>query len=147
MAVLVAGTADAVHTARLIIGEAFHYRPAFSLGQARAALRPAPELVVCSMRFEEAGMLDFLKALREEPEGARLPVVCFHAHGWDLSASAHAALQGVLQTLDNASFVDLYAIARARGVAAATTALREAVASALGRRAAEPAVPEPALVQ
>jgi CheY-like chemotaxis protein len=146
MAVLVAGTADAVHTARLIIGEAFDYRLALSLEQARAGLRPAPQLIVCSMRFDDARMLDFLKALREEPEGSRLPVVCFHAHGWDVSASARAALQAVLQTLDNASFVDLYAIARACGVAAATTALREAVASALGRRAAEP-VREAALAQ
>ena len=45
MAVLVAGTADAVHTARLMLGERFDYRCAFSLEQARASLRPAPELI------------------------------------------------------------------------------------------------------
>jgi hypothetical protein len=146
MAVLVAGTADAVHTARLIIGEGFAYRPAFSLAQARAFLRPAPQLVVCSMRFDDAQMIDFLQGLREDEECAQLPVVCFHGHGWEVSACAHGALQAVLQKLDNASFVDLYAIARARGVAAAATALRQAVASALGR-SAEPPGREPALMQ
>ena len=144
MAILVAGTADAVHTARLILGDGFHYRAAFSLEQACASLRPAPQLVVCSMRFDDARMIDFLRTLREEH--ARPPVVCFHAHGWQVSASAHAALQAVLLTLENAAFVDLYAIARARGVAAAAGALREAVASALGTRAAEPSR-EPAFVQ
>ena len=146
MAVLVAGTADAVHTARLIIGEAFDYRPAFSLAQARASLRPAPQLVVCSMRFDDAQMIDFLHGLREDEQCARLPVVCFHAHGWEVSACAQAAVHAVLQTLENASFVDLYAIARLHGVAAAATALREAVASARAG-AAQPLGREPALMQ
>lgn len=136
MAVLLAGTADAVHTARLIIGERFDYRCAFSLEEARARLRPMPELVVCHMRFDDAGMIDFLKGLRDDEAGSRLPVVCFHAHGWDVSGSARAAIQAVLQGLDNACFVDLYCIARARGVSAATAALREAVGSALSPRAA-----------
>src|SRR5689334_5030952 len=107
MAVLVAGTADAVHTARLMLGERFDYRCAFSLEQARASLRPAPELIVCNMRFDDARMLDFLEALRDDDECSRLPVVCFHAHGWELCASAEETLQAMLRSFGNARFVDL----------------------------------------
>jgi hypothetical protein len=130
MAVLVAGTLDAVSTARLIIGEQFDYRCAFSLEDAQAQLRPSLELVLCNMRFDDARMIDFLQALRAAPQCACLPVVCFHAHGWEVSRSAQQAIEAVLQTLDNARFVDLYAISRSRGVAAAAAALREAVLSA-----------------
>jgi CheY-like chemotaxis protein len=132
MAVLVAGTAEAVHTARLIMGEGFDYRPAFSLEQARASLRPAPELIVCSMRFDDARMIEFLQGLREDEQCAQLPVVCFHAHGWEVSPSAHEAMQEMLESFGNARFVDLFGIARSRGVPAAAAALRQAVTSAYG---------------
>ena len=132
MAVLVAGTAEAVHTARLIMGEGFDYRPAFSLEQARAFLRPAPRLIVCSMRFDDARMIDFLQGLREDEQCSGLPVVCFHAHGREVSPSAHQAMQETLESFGNARFVDLFGIARSRGVPAATAALRQAVASASG---------------
>ena len=136
MAILVAGTADAVHTARVILGEGFDYRCASSLGEARAQLGPDLELVLCNMRFDDARMIDFLKTLRDEGRWARLPVVCFHAHAWEVSRSAHEALAQTLRTLDNACFVDLYAITRARGVTAAAAALRDAVGSALSSEAA-----------
>ena len=130
MAVLVAGTVDAVRTARLIIGEGFDYRCAFSLEDAQTKLDPGLELIVCNMRFDDARMIDFLKLLREDGGCAHLPVICFHAHGWEVSRSAHEALEAVLRTFDNARFVDLYAITRSRGVAQAAAALRHAVCSA-----------------
>lgn len=130
MAVLVAGTVDAVRTARLIIGEGFEYRCAFSLEDARTMLDRGLELILCNMRFDDARMIDFLKLLREEGEYSHLPVVCFHAHGWELSRSAHEAIDAVLQTFDHARFVDLYAITRSRGVSEAAAALRHAVCSA-----------------
>jgi len=132
MAILVAGTADAVHTARVILGEGFDYRCACSLEEARAQLGPNLELVLCNLRFDDGRMIDFLAALL----CARLPVVCFHAHAWEVSRSAREAVAQTLQALDNACFVDLYAIARARGVAAAAAALRHVVGSAISGEAA-----------
>jgi hypothetical protein len=136
MAILVAGTADAVHTARVILGEGFDYRCACSLEEARTQLGPDVELVLCNLRFDDARMIDFLAALRDEGHGARLPVVCFHAHAWEVSRSAREAVAQALQALDDACFVDLYAIARARGVAAAAAALRDAVGAAISGEAA-----------
>jgi hypothetical protein len=130
--ILVAGTVDAVQTARLIIGEDFDYRCAFSLEQAQAELHPGLRAVLCNMRFEDARMLDFLEALRGDERGASLPLVCFHAHGWEVSSSAQEAMQTLLDGFPNARFVDLYAIARSDGVSAAAAALREAVSSAVG---------------
>jgi hypothetical protein len=132
MAILVAGTADAVHTARVILGEGFDYRCACSLEEARAQLGPDLELVLCNLRFDDGRMIDFLAALRDEG----LPVVCFHAQAWEVSRSAREAVAQTLQALDNACFVDLYAIARARGVAAAAAALRHVVGSAISGEAA-----------
>ena len=141
MAVLVAGTADAVHTARLIIGQEFEYRCAYSLEEARAELSPNLELIVCNMRLGDARAIDFLKGLREDaqfaPQYIHLPLVCFHAHGRDISPSAHEALEAALHGFGNAHFVDLFAIARSSGVSAAAAALREAVFAAVGRPAAE----------
>jgi hypothetical protein len=77
-------------------------------------------------------MIDFLAALRDEG----LPVVCSHAQAWEVSRSAREAVAQTLQALDNACFVDLYAIARARGVAAAAAALRHVVGSAISGEAA-----------
>jgi hypothetical protein len=136
MAILVAGTADAVHTARVILGEGFDYRCACSLEEARAQLGPDLELVLCNLRFDDGRMIDFLAALRDEGHCTRLPVVCFHAHAWEVSRSAREAVAQTLQALDNACFVDLYAIARARGVAAAAAALRHVVGSAISGEAA-----------
>ena len=135
MAVLVAGTVDAVRTARLIIGEGFDCRCAFSVEEAQAQLGPDVQLILCNMRFDDAPMVDFLNVLREEPEYSQLRVVCFHAHGWQVSRSAHQALEAVLRTFDNARFVDLYAITRSRGVTAAAVALRDAVSAGAGSAA------------
>ena len=137
MAVLVAGTADAVHTARQIIGEAFEYRCAYSLEEARAELGPNLELIVCNLRLGDARAIDFLKRLQEDEQFARLPLVCFDAHGREMSQSVHRAMETALQRFGNARFVDLVAIARSRGVAAAAAALREAVFAAVGRPVAE----------
>lgn len=137
MTVLVAGTADAVHTARLIIGENFEYRCAYSLEEARAELSPNLELIVCNMRLGDARATDFLRGLRDDAQLARLPLVCFHAHGREISHSAHEAIEAALHGFGNAHFVDLFAIARSSGVPAAAGALREAVFAALGRPAGE----------
>jgi CheY-like chemotaxis protein len=133
MAVLVAGTADAVYTARLIIGEEFEYRCAYSLEEARAELSPDLELIVCNLRLGDARAIEFLKGLREDARCAHLPVICFHAHGREISESAQRAMEAALQRFGNARFVDLFAITRSRGVSAAGAALREAVFSALQR--------------
>jgi hypothetical protein len=65
-------------------------------------------------------------------------VVCFHAHGWEMSRSALEALEAVLRRFDNACFVDLYAITRLRDVSAAAAALRDAVCRAADCPAAVP---------
>ncbi|HEX7052498.1 MAG TPA: hypothetical protein VF211_01025 [Burkholderiales bacterium] len=123
--ILLAGTVDAVRTARLIIGEGFDYRCATSLDEARTQLCPDLAAVVCSLRLDDAPVVELLEQL-----GPDVPVVCFHAHGRELSGSARESVREALQALGNARFVDLYAIARSRGVPAAAAALREAVSSA-----------------
>lgn len=130
--ILVVGTVDAVQTARLIIGDSFDYRCAFSLEQARTGLDPDVALVVCSMRFDDAGMIDFLELVHADEHGARLPVVCFHPYSREVSRSAREALAAVLESFAYARFVDLYATARAHGVSAAAAELREAAFAALG---------------
>jgi hypothetical protein len=144
--ILVVGTVDAVQTARLIIGDAFEYRSAFSLGEAQAGLDSEVALVVCSMRFDDARMIDFLERVRANAQGAQLPVVCFHPYSREVSRSAHAAMAAELQRYASARFVDLYATARAHGVSAAAAELREAALAALGYEIAPSADGEAACV-
>ena len=129
--ILVVGTVDSVHTACAILGDGFDYRRAFSAQQALAVLDSPVDLILCSMRFDDGSTVEFLRALEEAPRGCRVPVVCFHAHGWEASRGAYARLRAVLQNFDDAQVVDLYARARDGGVPAAVAELREAVCSRL----------------
>jgi len=124
--ILVAGARDAVQTARLILGEGFDYRFAFSLEEAQAELGPGVELILCHAR-----MLELLDAVRADAQCGQKPLVCFHAHGWEMGADAYQRTQLALETFANARFVDLYAIARSSGIPAAGAALRHAVRSAM----------------
>lgn len=129
--ILVAGTVDSVHTACAILGDAFEYRSAFSMEEALAVLDSSIELIVCNMRFEDGTLVDFLRALREQPRFCRLPLVCLQAYSYEVSSGAYERLEAALRRFENARLVDLYAVARARGVSAAAAELREVVCSRL----------------
>ncbi|HYX63241.1 MAG TPA: hypothetical protein VE935_03365 [Burkholderiales bacterium] len=130
-----AGTVDAVHTACSILGDGFDYRRAFSAHEALAVLDSPVDLIVCSMRFDDGSMVEFLHALQKDQQRSPVPVVCFHAHGWEVSRGACAQVQAALRGLGDGQVVDLYTLARERGVSAAVAELREAICSRLQQAA------------
>ena len=129
--ILVAGTVDAVHAACAIVGDGFDYRRAFSAHEALAVLDSPLDLIVCSMRFDDGSMVEFLRTLEKAQQRSPVRVVCFHAHGWEVSRGACAQVQAALRGLGDGQVVDLYALAQERGVSAAVAELREAVGSRL----------------
>ncbi len=101
---------------------------AFSREEAMDRLDGGVDLVVCSLRFDESRMLDFMAQLaRERPW---LPLVCCHVMDSDLpepSLDAAFTVAGYLGAVAVLNLPDL----RRQGAELAERSLREAVASNL----------------
>ena len=102
---------------------------AFSKEEAMARVDGGVDLVVCSLRFDESRMLDFMAQLaRERP---RLPLVCCHVTDSDLPGPSLDAAFTAAGYLGAVAVVNLPDLARRQGADLAESSLREAVASNL----------------
>jgi DNA-binding NtrC family response regulator len=101
---------------------------AFTHDEAKAHLEAGIDVVVCSLRFDESRMLDFIaEVARERP---RLPVVCCHVSSRLREASLRAAFAAAGH-LGAVAVVDFPEGGGANEAAAAQAALRAAVAESL----------------
>jgi len=130
--VLVAGTQDAVDTARAVLGGEFELAAAYSVAEALKEVEGGVELVLCNVRFDDSRMFDFLGAL-DEGEFRRVPVVCFRMEGGSLPPAMERSVELALRELGIAAFVDLPALSRVLGAEAAVQALRARVLEGLAR--------------
>lgn len=97
---------------------------AFAHDDAKAQLEAGVDLVVCSLRFDESRMLDFIaEAARERP---RVPFVCCHVYA-ELPADSLRAAFTAAGHLGAVAIVDFPEAARRGSVAQAQALLRGAV--------------------
>jgi hypothetical protein len=130
--VLVAGTRDVVEAARAALGAELELVPAYSVAEALKAAASGVELVLCSVRFDDSRMFDFLGALNADAKP--LPVICCRLATTPLSAGARRGIELALEALGVLTFVDLYDIEQRDGPQAAQAALRAAVMDRLQDR-------------
>lgn len=128
--VLLACTAESADTLRrALAGLDAEITCTFSKEEAMARIARGVDLVVCSLRFDESRMLDFVAQIaRERP---RLPMVCCKAMDSDLPGTSLDAAFTAAGELGAVAVINLPEIARRRGADLAERCLREAVASRL----------------
>lgn len=125
--VLVAGTQEAVDTARAALGEEFELAAAYSVAEALKAVAGGVELVLCNVRFDDSRMFDFLGALNAMPSARRIPVICCRVERGPISAGARRGIELALEALGVLAFLDMHELESRDGPEAARAALREAV--------------------
>ena len=125
--VLIAGTSDAIETAKQALGPAFSYRVAHSLEDAISQLSPDLDVILCNVAFDSSRMFDFIRAARSLRSPKIVPIICFRHPRRALSEATHHGLELSLQEFERTSFVDLYALSKQGTVGGALSALRQAV--------------------
>src|SRR2546423_6141372 len=106
--ILVAGTPLAVDTLRRVLGAEVELVVAHSLESAIEKLSVQPDLIVCSVRFNESRMFDLLNHLHAMPGKAKIPVICCRAIDKPLSAARDHAIRVAAEALGAIAFFDLH---------------------------------------
>lgn len=131
--VLVAGTQDAVDTARAALGGELELAAAYSVAEALKEVEGGVELVLCNVRFDDSRMFDFLGALNAMPRARRLPVVCCRVARSPVSAGARRGIELALEALGVLAFLDMHEVETRDGPEAAQAALRATVMAHMPR--------------
>lgn len=129
--VLVAGSRQFLALADELLGQDAELRGARSVAEALREVDLGVDLILCSLRFDDSRMFDFLGALGGRPAAQGVPVVCCRLPHRPLSAGARRAIALALEALGVAEFVDMAAIAEQQGTGVARAALHRAAVSRL----------------
>src|SRR4051812_8234849 len=106
--VLIAGTPEALETLKALLGDEVDIVAARSVREAVGLLESGVRLVICSVRFDESRMFDFLHEVQRQSErGSSIPVVCCRTDGGAFPAASQRAIEMALEALGVGSFVDL----------------------------------------
>jgi len=135
--VLAAGARDAIELVQRLLETEARVVPAHSVEAAVQRLDEGIALIVASVGLDDSRIFDFLGALQE---GAyrRVPVICFRMASAGLPPAMEKSVELALREIGIAAFVDLDALERERGTAAALAELRSRVLSALSAGAYNP---------
>jgi hypothetical protein len=125
--VLVAGTDDAIDLVTDVLGREAEVVSARSVDEALGKLGLPLHSIVCSVRFDESRMLDFLQALHDSPPTPAPRVVCLRASQPPLLPATRDALQAALEALGIRIFIDFPAVVAAHGMKAARELLHAAI--------------------
>jgi response regulator RpfG family c-di-GMP phosphodiesterase len=98
-----------------------------SLREALARLDDSVGLIVCSVRFDESRMFEFLHALQMHPTAQEIPVICVRTGQAPLSPSTYDAIAAATEALGVHDFLDMHGLEQRLGEQAAEEALRHAV--------------------
>jgi hypothetical protein len=133
--VLVAGTELAIATCeRILAGEA-QVVAARSVTQALESLEPAPDLIICSVRFDESRMFDFLQALQTLRDQCSAPVLCCRIVPKPLRPAMYHSIETAATALGVKAFLDMDTEIRRYGEAEAERRLRGLIHAQLPVRA------------
>lgn len=124
---LVAGTSDAINLVKRVLDGEAEIACATSLDDALARLEHPPQKIVCSVRFDESRMFDFLKALRDAHPAVRSNVICLRAAPWPLPPATRHGIEKALEALGIGTFIDFQHVAEEQGEPKALERLRAAI--------------------
>jgi hypothetical protein len=126
--VLIAGNEEGVRLIAEALGPGFEILIASLLGEALASLGAGQlDYVVCTTRFDESRMFEFLEALRRSAIDPRPRVVCVHTSRPALSRRIRGIIEVSLEALEVDALFDFPAAAAAGGDASARRQLRRAI--------------------
>jgi CheY-like chemotaxis protein len=126
--VLIAGNEEGVRLIAEALGPDFDIAIASLLAEAMRSLGAEQfDYVVCTTRFDESRMFEFLEALRRSPIQPRPRVVCVHASAPPLASRIRRIIEVSLEALEVDALFDFPAAADARGEASARRQLRRAI--------------------
>jgi hypothetical protein len=125
--ILVAGTQHAFDLCRRLRSEDADIVCAASLRDALAKVDASVSLILCSVRFDESRMFEFLHALQMHPTASGIPVICVRTGHAPLSASTHDAIAAATEALGVQDFIDMHGLRQRLGESGAEDALRQAV--------------------
>jgi CheY-like chemotaxis protein len=125
--ILVAGTQHAFDLCTRVLGEDTEVVCAGSLREALAKLDDSIALIVCSVRFDESRMFEFLHALQTHPPAKERPVICVRTGHAPLSPSTYDAIAAATEALGVQDFLDMHGLEQRLGEPAAEEALRQTV--------------------
>lgn len=124
---LVAGTADAIGLVTELIAAEADIVVARSVDAARRELDLPLDAIVCSVRFDESRMFDFLQTLRGSPPSSALRVICLRASPPPLPAALRSVIESALEALAIRTFIDFPALAEEVGDEEARLRLRASI--------------------
>lgn len=126
--VLIAGNEEGVRLIAEALGPDFEIVIASLLAEALRSLDAGQfDYVVCTTRFDESRMFDFLEALRRSALRPRPRVVCVHASAPPLAGRIRRIIEVSLEALEVDALFDFSAAVAARGDASARAQLRRAI--------------------
>jgi hypothetical protein len=125
--ILVAGTQHAFDLCTRVLGGDAAVLCAGSLREALATLDDSIALIVCSVRFDESRMFEFLHALQSHPTAKEIPVICVRTGQAPLPPSTYDAIAAATEALGVQDFLDMHGLQQRLGEPAADEALRHAV--------------------
>ena len=132
---LLAGTQQAIDTLHSILGDELELIEARSIDEALARLDSGIDLIICSVRFDESRMFNFLQALHERSDTRGIPVICCRTAPEALSREVRRAVEMALQALGVGTFIDLAALREQFDESIAGETLRQLAADRLrGKR-------------
>jgi CheY-like chemotaxis protein len=130
--VLVAGTELAIATCQRILGEEAQVVAARSVREALERLEPAPDLIICSVRFDESRMFDLLQEVRSR---CRAPLLCCRILNQPLSPAMYQSIETATRAIGVKAFLDMDTEIRRHGEAEAERLLRSLIQTQLAPRA------------
>jgi CheY-like chemotaxis protein len=137
--ILVADAPPAFAVFRDALASPFELVAAGSFAQARAALQPAPALVVCGCHFDEGRMYDLLRHMKATPGLDRVPFMAVRSLEGELDDALYESVKIAVRALGGNAFVDLLRWQRRWGAPEASHRLTHLVQTLVDSPAADTA--------
>lgn len=125
--VLVADTPEGFEAFRDTLVTGFDLVRATTLDQARLALQPPPQLVVCGCHFDEGRMYDLLRLVKATPGLGNVPFMAVRCVEGELDDALYESVKIAVRALGGNAFVDLLRWQRRWGPAEAAHRLTHLV--------------------
>ena len=132
--VLIAGTVQAFEMLKALLRIDAEFVLAQTVDEALRHVQAQVCLILCSVRFDQSRMFDFLHALKLAPAGAGVPVICCRTSTDPWSRDTHRAIKFALEALGVGDFLDLAWMRAEYGSGAPEKALRTLVMERLPAR-------------
>ena len=131
---LIAGTVQAFEMLKALLRIDAEFVLAQTIDEALRHVQTQVCLILCSVRFDQSRMFDFLHALKRAPAGAGVPVICCRTSADPGSRDTHRAIKFALEALGVGDFLDFAWMRAEYGNGAPENALRALVMERLPAR-------------